>query len=63
MNRLHEDTSEHQLLRRNLVDHLYKHGIEDHRVLDAIGNIPRQFFMLPQDEAVAYEDRAFPIGE
>lgn len=63
MNRLHEDTSEHQLLRRNLVDHLYKHGIEDRRVLDAIGNIPRQFFMLPQDEAVAYVDRAFPIGE
>jgi protein-L-isoaspartate(D-aspartate) O-methyltransferase len=63
MNRLHEDTSEHQQLRRNLVDHLFKHGIEDQRVLDAIATIPRQFFMLPQDEAVAYVDRAFPIGE
>jgi protein-L-isoaspartate(D-aspartate) O-methyltransferase len=63
MNRLHEDTSEHQQLRRNLAGHLYKHGIDDRRVLDAIAAIPRQFFMLPQDEAVAYVDRAFPIGE
>lgn len=63
MERLHEDTIEHQQLRRNLVDHLHKNGIEDDRVLKAIGAIPRQFFMLPQDEAVAYVDRAFPIGE
>src|SRR5688572_25717438 len=63
MKRLHEDTSEHQQLRRNLADHLFKHGIDDRRVLDAIATIPRQFFMLPQDEAVAYVDRAFPIGE
>lgn len=63
MNRLYEDTSEHQQLRKNLVDHLYKHGIEDRRVLDAIATVPRQFFMLPQDESVAYVDRAFPIGE
>lgn len=63
MNRLHIDTVEHQQLRRNLVDHLHRHGIDDERVLEAIATIPRQFFMLPQDEAVAYVDRAFPIGE
>lgn len=63
MKRLHEDTGEHHQLRRNLVDHLFKHGIEDRRVLNAIATIPRQYFMLPQDESVAYVDRAFPIGE
>jgi len=63
MNRLYEDTIEHQKLRRSLVEHLHSHGIEDERVLEAIGAIPRHFFMLPQDESVAYVDRAFPIGE
>lgn len=63
MHRLYEDTIEHQQLRRNLADHLYQHGIDDERVLRAIATIPRHYFMLPQDEAVAYVDRAFPIGE
>ena len=63
MSRFYEDTFEHQRLRKHLVDHLYKHGIDDKSVLDAIGSIPRHFFMLPKDEAVAYVDRAFPIGE
>jgi protein-L-isoaspartate(D-aspartate) O-methyltransferase len=63
MSGYYEDTAEHQRLRKDLVDHLYKHGIEDDRVLEAIGAVPRHFFMLPQDSSVAYVDRAFPIGE
>jgi len=63
MSRLYVDTIEHQQLRKNLADHLYQHGIDDEVVLNAIATVPRHFFMLPQDEAVAYVDRAFPIGE
>lgn len=38
-------------------------GITDERVLNAIGNIPRHFFLDSAFDEVAYEDKAFPIAE
>jgi protein-L-isoaspartate(D-aspartate) O-methyltransferase len=58
-----EDTYRHKGLRRKLVDIVRGKGITDEKVLDAIGNIPRHFFLDSAFDEVAYEDRAFPIGE
>src|SRR6202000_59178 len=61
--RTFEDTYRHKGLRRQLVDIVRQKGITDERVLDAIGHIPRHFFMDSAFDKIAYEDRAFPIGE
>jgi protein-L-isoaspartate(D-aspartate) O-methyltransferase len=58
-----EDTLHHQLLRQRLVMEVRRKGISDERVLGAIANTPRHFFMDETQEKVAYVDRAFPIGE
>ena len=58
-----EDTYRHKGLRKKLVDGIFDKGISDRRVLDAINNIPRHFFMDTALDNIAYEDRAFPIGE
>ncbi len=46
-----------------MVDSIRQKGITDENVLAAIGNIPRHFFLDTAFESIAYEDRAFPIGE
>jgi protein-L-isoaspartate(D-aspartate) O-methyltransferase len=61
--RTFEDTYRHKGLRRQLVDVIRNKGITDDRVLQAILHIPRHFFMDSGFDKVAYEDRAFPIGE
>jgi protein-L-isoaspartate(D-aspartate) O-methyltransferase len=38
-------------------------GISDEKVLDAILEVPRHFFLDSAFDEKAYEDRAFPIGE
>lgn len=58
-----EDTYRHQGLRKKLVKGIHKKGITDERVLDAILEVPRHFFLDSAFDEVAYEDRAFPIGE
>jgi protein-L-isoaspartate(D-aspartate) O-methyltransferase len=58
-----EDTYRHKGLRRKLVETVRKKGINDEKVLEAIGRIPRHFFLDSAFDEVAYEDRAFPIGE
>lgn len=58
-----EDTYKHKGLRGKLVDGLREKGITDENVLKAIQNIPRHYFLDTAFEAIAYEDRAFPIGE
>jgi len=58
-----EDSYRHKGMRNALVKHLSKRGIEDERLLEAIGKVPRHIFF---DEAFlehAYQDKAFPIGE
>src|SRR6201999_520678 len=61
--RTFEDTYRHKGLRRQLVEVVRQKGITDERVLHAILHIPRHFFMDSALDKIAYEDRAFPIGE
>jgi protein-L-isoaspartate(D-aspartate) O-methyltransferase len=58
-----EDTYRHKGLRRKLVDTVRSKGITDEDVVEAINRIPRHFFLDSAFDEVAYEDRAFPIGE
>ncbi len=58
-----EDSYRHKGLRKQLVEELRQKGIQDQRVLDTIGSIPRHQFI--DDTAflqLAYADTAFPIG-
>jgi protein-L-isoaspartate(D-aspartate) O-methyltransferase len=58
-----EDTYMHKGLRKTLVDEVRKKGIRNEQVLAALMAIPRHFFLDSAFDKVAYEDRAFPIGE
>lgn len=58
-----EDTYRHKGLRKKLVQGIQAKGITDERVLDAMLEVPRHFFLDSAFDEVAYEDRAFPIGE
>jgi protein-L-isoaspartate(D-aspartate) O-methyltransferase len=57
------DTYRHKGLRKQLIDTLREKGITNESVLTAIENIPRHFFLDSAFDKVAYEDKAFPIGE
>lgn len=57
-----EDTYRHKGLRKKLVETIKAKGITDERVITAIENIPRHFFLDSAFDEVAYEDRAFPIS-
>ncbi|MFL5742087.1 MAG: protein-L-isoaspartate(D-aspartate) O-methyltransferase [Flavisolibacter sp.] len=59
----YDDSPEQQKERRKLVESILEKGINNKRVLDAISEIPRQYFMPPELASEAYTDRAFPIGE
>lgn len=61
--RRYEDTYQHKGMRRQLVKLLQEKGITDEQVLEAINNIPRHYFLDSAFDKIAYEDRAFPIGE
>jgi protein-L-isoaspartate(D-aspartate) O-methyltransferase len=56
-----EDRYLHKNLRAQLVEELKLKGIQDEAVLEAIGNVPRHFFLDNAFDKIAYEDRAFPI--
>ena len=58
-----EDTYRHKGLRNRLTEIVRSKGISDEAVLAAINKIPRHFFLDSAFDDVAYEDRAFPIGE
>lgn len=57
------DSFKHKGLRKKLVSQLRNKGIEDEKVLDAIGRLPRHYFMDSAFLQFAYDDTAFPIGE
>jgi protein-L-isoaspartate(D-aspartate) O-methyltransferase len=59
--RKYEDSYRHKGLRKKLVEFIKNKGITDEKVLAAIENIPRHFFLDSAFDEVAYEDRAFPI--
>lgn len=56
------DSYRHKGLRKKLVDTISEKGIKDNRILDAIGKIPRHYFMDSGFVEFAYKDQAFPIG-
>lgn len=58
-----EDTYRHKGLRKKLVDLVRSKGITDEKVLNALNNVPRHYFLDSAFDEAAYEDRAFPIGE
>ena len=63
MTRNYEDTYRHKGLRKQLISTLRQKGITDEKVLEAINNLPRHYFLDTAFDQIAYEDRAFPIGE
>lgn len=58
-----EDNYRHKGLRKKLVQGIQKKGISDERVLDALLEVPRHFFLDSAFDETAYVDKAFPIGE
>ena len=58
-----EDTYRHKGLRKKLIESIKEKGITDEKVLEAMMNIPRHYFLDTALEQIAYQDRAFPIGE
>jgi len=49
--------------RREMVsEQIAGRGIQDPRVLEAMGQVPRERFVSPADRQAAYEDRALPIA-
>jgi len=61
--REYRDNYTHKGRRMQLVKILREKGISDENVLKAIEQIPRHFFLDTAFDSIAYEDRAFPIGE
>ena len=59
---MYKDTFRHKGKRQQLVKVITKKGIQDHKVLHAIGKIPRHLFMDSSFEDHAYQDKAFPIA-
>ncbi len=57
----YQDTYKHKGQRRLLREQLEQKGISDAAVLNAIDTLPRHFFLPPEFESHAYEDKAFPI--
>ena len=51
-----------QRTRARMVERLRGKGIRDHRVLEAIGAVPRHLFVEEALASRAYEDTALPIG-
>ena len=58
-----DDTYRHKGMRKKLVQIVKEKGITDKKILQAIENIPRHYFLDSAFDEVAYEDRAFPIAE
>lgn len=58
-----EDSYKARGLRKKLVRIITEKGIQNHKVLDAIGKIPRHYFFDNAFIEHAYQDKAFPIGE
>lgn len=56
------DTAKHKGLRNQLVNTIRDKGIQDKKVLAAIGEIPRHLFMDSGFIDFAYIDKAFPIS-
>jgi protein-L-isoaspartate(D-aspartate) O-methyltransferase len=47
---------------RMVEEQIRRRGVRDERVLDAMRTVPRHHFVVPIDEASAYDDNPLPIG-
>ncbi|MDR0415338.1 MAG: protein-L-isoaspartate(D-aspartate) O-methyltransferase [Prevotellaceae bacterium] len=56
------DSLQHKGLRQKLLKALYGKGVNDERVLAAMGSVPRHFFLASGLDKIAYTDGAIPIG-
>ncbi len=56
------DSYRHKGMRKKLMEEVRSKGIRDERVLDAIGSVPRHYFMDSSFLEMAYQDKPFPIG-
>ncbi|GAF02536.1 protein-L-isoaspartate(D-aspartate) O-methyltransferase [Saccharicrinis fermentans] len=56
------DSFRHKGLRNRLVKEISNKGIQDGKVLSAIGAVPRHMFFESSFIQFAYQDKAFPIG-
>ena len=56
------DNYRHKGLRKNLVALLKEKGISDEKVLEAVGTVPRHYFLDDIFLEFAYSDKAFRIG-
>jgi protein-L-isoaspartate(D-aspartate) O-methyltransferase len=57
------DSFRHKGLRRNLINEIREKNVADEKVLEAMMEVPRHFFMDGAFLEKAYSDFAFPIGE
>lgn len=57
---IREDTYKLKGLRKQLVEELKQKGIQDKRVLQAIENVPRHYFVSAGLEELCYKDQALP---
>ena len=57
----HTDNYRQKGLRKKLVEELRRKGISDEAILEAIGTIPRHYFLDQAFDEWAYKDVAFPI--
>jgi protein-L-isoaspartate(D-aspartate) O-methyltransferase len=57
----YSDNYRHKGLRKKLVEGLRRKGISDEAILEAIGTIPRHYFLDQAFDDWAYKDVAFPI--
>ena len=62
MKSMSEDNFKHQGMRRKLIDGIRNKGIKDEKVLDALMQVPRHYFLDKAFLNQAYEDNAFKIG-
>jgi protein-L-isoaspartate(D-aspartate) O-methyltransferase len=57
------DTPRHKGLRKKMIAGLQAEGIADQRVLEAMSKVPRHAFLDKAFAELAYENRAFTIGQ
>lgn len=56
------DTYRHKGMRKKMVDAVKAMGIQDEAILQAMGKLPRHFFLDEAFDEWAYENKAFSIG-
>lgn len=57
------ESHRHKGLRKKMISILESKGIKDKKVLEAMGRVQRHAFLDKAFLEIAYEDRAFPIGD